>query len=189
MVKRLAFLLMFFWVPYAVAEEALPFYASASLDGTHVKNRMNQPELVSSPTVGAFRMGYWLNPYMGIEGEGIMGLADSSVAVCTGGNCSSAQSRVNSQLGAMLRVQWPLSQWVPYLRVGGAQLRLQTSNPSQQLNLQQSMPGVVFGAGIGVHLDSRRQVFLDLEHFRSSSGSIDVFGLGYSQSFSFSGGY
>ncbi len=189
MATRIVFLCTVLWTSCAFADDAAPFYASASLDGTHVKNRLNQPEMVSSPTVGAFRMGYLLNPYVGVEGEGILGLADSSVAICNGGSCSSAQSRVNSQWGAMVRFQLPLSRWVPYLRIGGAQLRVETSSSSQQLDLRQSMPGLVFGAGLGVHIDHQRQIFLDVEHLKSTSGSIDVFGLGYSQSFSFADGY
>ena len=117
-----------------------------------------------------------------------MGLGQAQSQVCQGGNCTSAQVSLQSEGAAYMRLEWPIGRFQPYMRVGAAVTRLQTALSATQA-LNQSERSAAIGAGIGLHLDAKRQIYLDVQHLKAHGASVDIMGLGYMQRFGFSGRY
>ncbi len=183
-------LLLVIWMlmVFKVQADELPFYAAGSLNVFQVNNQTTQPSTQSSPSTAGFLLGYSVNRYLGAEAQGMLGLGHASASYCNPA-CSQADVSVLHGEAVYLRASLPWGPLQPYVRAGWANTNVQTIPLGSVSGITQSEHGAAVGAGLGVRIDDRRQIYIDWQNLSAQHEHINVFGLGYFERFSFTGRY
>ncbi|NNM51129.1 MAG: outer membrane beta-barrel protein [Pseudomonadales bacterium] len=184
---RLLQVVVLMWA-YCAQSDELPFYAAGSLNVFQVSNQMTSPSTQSSPSTAGFLLGYSVGKYVGVEAQGMLGLGSASANYCNPG-CSNANVSVLHGEAVYLRASLPWGPLQPYVRVGMADTNVQTIPLGSVSGITQTLRGAAVGAGLGVRIDAKRQIYIDLQHLSAQHAHINVLGLGYFERFSFTGHY